>query len=419
MIIAGLALLGLYFSVTKHLPFLASTSGQVVTAQFAEPNQVTGKTAVRVDGIDVGNVQSVTLEPGARTSVVKLLITDSAVHLHLDARAAIKFRTLLGANMEIDLDPGSPSAPPLAGATIPLSRTTVQTEFDDLLSIFRGNAPAAMRTDLAQLSSALQGQAAGRLIDRLAPSLQSVPAGLSAIQGELPNDLQNLIGASASTVRSIGADRATLEELVGGAQQTFATAAGQAAQLGQTLDRAPAAMDATVAVSGAIDRTLPELNSLSDALVPGAKALAPAALAARPAVIELDQVLHTAQPLIAALRPAVTDLAAAAAPGSSVVNGLKPTVARLNNSIIPWLERPDSDLHIPFYDLIGPTLGALASAAAEYDGHGHYLHFPAGAGLDSLGTIPCTVFVADPTASELVRCEALNQVLGDLLQGKL
>jgi phospholipid/cholesterol/gamma-HCH transport system substrate-binding protein len=411
--------LGLYYSVTKSLPFIPSTGGRLVRAQFSEPNQLTSKTPVRVDGIDVGTVSSVALAPGHRGGIVTMRITDGAVHLHADASAAIKFRTLLGSSMAVDLDPGSPSAPPLDGATIPLARTSAQTEFDDVLQVFSHDTPAALRTDLAQLSSSFHGTAAERLVDSLAPTLQDVPAGLGSLQGQMPDDLQNLIDASANTAAAIGADRARLEGLVAGAQGTFRATTNAAPQLAATVERAPAAMDATVAVSHAIDATLPSLNTLSEALLPGALLLGPAATTARPAATRLDEVLRAAEPLVARLRPAVDQLAAAAAPGTRVVTGLQPTVMRLNASVIPWLKHPDSDLRMPVYQLIGPTVATLASAASEYDDFGQILHFPIAPGAGSLGTIPCTVFVADPTAPELVRCEALNQLVGDLLKGKL
>jgi virulence factor Mce-like protein len=417
IIVAMLLAFFLYFCVTKTLPFIPSSSGRVITADFTEPNQLTEATPVRVDGVNVGHVKSVSLAADGRGGIVRMQITNKSVHLHTDATAAIKFRTLLGANMEIDLTPGSPSAPSLDGAAIPIGHTTVQTEFDDVLQTFSHNTPAALRVDLEQLAAGFRGEAAGKVVDTLAPSLSDVPAGLSALQGHRPDDLQTLIRTSASTVQAIGADRAKLEGLVTGGQQTFQTTADASTQLGETLQRAPAAMDATVRVAHTIERTLPALNTLSTALLPGVRSLAPAIKVTRPAVVELDRTLRTAQPLVQNLRPAVDELAAAAVPGTAVLTGLDPTVDRLNSSLIPWLQHDDSDLHIPVYDLIGPTVATLAAAAGDYDNFGHFLHFPIAPAATSLGLIPCTVFVADPTASQLLRCDSLNQLLSQLMAG--
>ena len=92
------------------------------TATFANSGQlVEGRTPVRVHGVEVGTVEQV--EPGATsaTSDVTLRIDDHAyVELARDASARIRYRSILGGSRFVELDPGSPSAPPLGDRPIPL-----------------------------------------------------------------------------------------------------------------------------------------------------------------------------------------------------------------------------------------------------------------------------------------------------------
>jgi hypothetical protein len=129
-------------------------------------------------------------------------------------------------------------------------------------------------------------------------------------------------------------------------------------------------------------------------------------------------VLERARPLLRSLRPAIEQLSAAGAPGTKLVRALAPTVTRLNDQLIPYLRRPDSDLGRPLYQLIGPTFGTLASAASEYDGRAHVLHFPVQPSPNSLTLVPCTLFAAAPTPGQLLNCNGLNTLLGTLLGGK-
>jgi hypothetical protein len=128
-------------------------------------------------------------------------------------------------------------------------------------------------------------------------------------------------------------------------------------------------------------------------------------------------VLDRARPLLRLLRPAIEQLSGASAPGTTLVRALAPTVNRLDDQLIPYLQRPDSDLKRPLYQLIGPTFGTLASAASEYDGHAHVLHFPVQPSANSLTLVPCTLFAAAPTPSQLLQCNGLNTLLGQLLGG--
>jgi phospholipid/cholesterol/gamma-HCH transport system substrate-binding protein len=413
-----------YYSLTHSLPF-SGPGGSVLRAEFTTPNQVSGptplgsggQTPVRVDGVDVGHVESVKLVDGGRAGIVTMRITDGDVHLRADATACAKFRTLLGAEYEVAISPGSPSAPPLQGSFIPLSHTSVQTELDDVLGVFRGDAPRATRADLAQLGRAVAGHPAGALIDSLAPTLAPTPAAFAAVRGEQPDDLKQLVASASRTTSTLAQYQHSLEDVVTGGDATFRAIAEERHALAAALHTAPSSLDATVAVSLSIEATLPQLDTLITNLRPGARALAPAAAATRPAVLELSRVLTHARPLLADLRPAVSQLAAAAPAGRRLVQALAPTVARLHDQLIPYLQRPDSDLKLPVYQLIGPTLATLGSAASEYDSRAHVLHFPVQPAIGSLTFVPCTVFVTAPSPTQLVKCNALNSALRFLMGG--
>ena len=174
----GLIALVLLLAITHHVPLLGK-SGQIVRAEFAAANQVNKLTPVRVAGVDVGKVESVERGSSPDTAIVKMRITDDQVQLHRDARAAVRWRTVLGGNMFIDVQPGSPSAPALGDAVIPASRTTSQAELDDVTQIFDHGTANAQRAMLRGLRSSLADPSlTGRAIQTLGPTMRTVGEGL-------------------------------------------------------------------------------------------------------------------------------------------------------------------------------------------------------------------------------------------------
>jgi phospholipid/cholesterol/gamma-HCH transport system substrate-binding protein len=415
MILVGA--LGFYYAVTHKLPFQGQ-GGRLVTAYFTEANQLQpGNTPVRVDGIDIGKVASISPVDGGREGRVTLRITNSSITLHSDASASLQFRTLLGANFVVQLNPGSASAPPLANNTIPLKHTTVQVELDDILRIFNHHTSLVTRVDLKQLAASMAGTQARALITDAAPTLAPTPAAFGALRGLYTNDLSGLVASASQTMKTLSDDRTDLQSLISGGAATLSAVSAERPALASALHKAPPALNATVAVSESVERTLPPLNRLITTIGPGARALGPSAAATLPAARELRTTLDRVQPLLSEVHPAINSLSAAANPGDTVLTGLDPTLKRLNSNILPYLYSTDSEFKRPVYQLIGPTFAGFASVAAEYDDHSHIIHFPAQPELNSVDVLPCTVMVNAPTPAQLVQCSSINSVLSELLGG--
>ena len=416
VLVIAAAVISLYLTVAGDVPLIGGDDGRTVTAEFAAANEVDDETPVRVDGVQVGRVDSVDVEPGRNTGMVAMRITEDDLHIGSDARAEVVWRTILGGNMAIDLEPGSPSAPPLEGP-IPLRRTRMQTEFDQLLQVYDGPTAVAQRDMLRGLSGGLSGGSAGRLVDVLGPALRPVAPALRGLRGRRRDDLQALVRDTATTLRALDRPSPALGELVSGGQRTFRTLADARVELGATLERAAGAMDAAVSGAHAIDTTLPALDRIVAELRPGARRLAPAVAAARPTLTELSRVLRSARPLLEHLRPAVRDLDRASRAGRGVIAGLQPTVRRLDTELLPWLARADEDSKRPTYQMLGPTAASLAAAAAGFDDVSHLLNFPVLVGENPATFVPCRTMFADASEEEKLRCSQIGEVIAQLLRG--
>ncbi|HEX6391679.1 MAG TPA: MlaD family protein [Solirubrobacteraceae bacterium] len=413
--LAGIAVVlvlaaALAFALTKELPFVGD-DGRLVTAEFPTARQVNGDTPVRVRGVSVGNVESVDYDEARRVSTVRFRVTDDDVRLRADATAALRWRTALGGRMELALEPGSAVAP-LRG---PIRRTRIQSELEDVTRVFQDDGGDGIRAFLRELPKALQGPQAGSAIDALAPRLRTLGPATRALRGERTGDLRRLVRSAARVTAATGRTHTALSAFVSGAAQTFRTTADRDAQLRATFRFAPPALRATTGAAREIDATLPQLDALVRELRPGARRLGPALAATTPTIRRLRTVLDAARPLVRRLRPAVSRLATAAVAGNRLLTGLDPTIRRTADDLVPYLERKDDDLGLPVYQLIGPGIATLGAAGGHYTQIGHFVNFPVQPGEGSQTFLPCATFLADPTATEKLRCDAVNRALRTLL----
>ena len=381
-------LLAVVGAATRKVPLLPK-GGRTVQAQFASANQVSNRTVVRAGGIDVGRVDKVTAgSDPRRASLVTMRITDDAIKLHSDASAQIRWRTLFGGLMYIDLHPGSPSAPPLGDRPIPVRRTSNQVELDQLLQPYDGGTAQAQRNLLQGMRDGLADpQGTIRTIHALAPTLRTVDRGLTPLRGRDAGDLRALVAATSRTVRGLD-DAQALQVLVDGLDGSLGVTAARRRQLGQFLELSPASLKSTFTTMRRLRTTLGHLDPLAAQLRPGARALAPAARTTTPAVLQLRGALRESRPLLRSARPAFAALGRASANGVPLMQDLQPALERLDAELLPWLRKRDDGTRLRNYESIGPFWSTLAMAAGEYDSEGYRIRFTVPTGRNSFLSSP-------------------------------
>jgi ABC-type transporter Mla subunit MlaD len=318
--------------------------------------------------------------------------------LRSDASAAIRWRTLLGGLMYIDLQPGSPSAPPLGSAAIAAGRTSNQVELDQVLQPYAGSTAEAQRSLLKGLRDGVSDPTGiGHTIRTLSPALQTVDRGLAPLRGVRSDDLRGLVAATAKTVQGLD-DTAGLSSLVAGAKQTLATTDAQRASLGATIELSPPSLGSTFTTMARLRTTLGHLDPLVARLRPGARMLASASQAAAPALAQTEGVLRDVRPLLLEAGPTFDALRQVSGTGVPLMDALHPTLTRMLSELLPYLRKRDPDTKLQIYETIGPFWSSLAMAAGEYDSVGHRIRF----------TVPPNVnsFVSSvPTGSMTRACD--------------
>jgi virulence factor Mce-like protein len=413
VILAAILVVLLYAGYSRSIPFLPE-GGDKVTARFQDASHIQSGAEVRVAGVSVGKVTDVERHtgPGGGADVTMRIDSDQDVDLRADARAGVYWRTLLGRNMYVDLQPGHAKAP-LQG-DIPLARTEVQVEADQALQPYGRNQRRAIKDIITAFDDGTKNaDAINRTIDEAGPALRNARTGLASLRGSRAGNLTTVVKETSKLLGALDASDDQLAGLVDDGRVALGVTAAQSDAIGSILDQAPATMDDATATYARLRTTLGIFDPLSEELQPGAKAIPAAAKAAKPAMVQLDKVLEDAEPTLRDLRPAATRLAGTVDPAIATIEGLKPTVDRSNDDLLPWLASKDSDTKLPNYTAIGAFFSAVSSAASPLDANGFMLNFQAAPSERVLLDSPCVTRLGDPSASpeEKVNCEALSRIL--------
>jgi virulence factor Mce-like protein len=389
-----------------------NTGSRTLRAQFSDTRQLSKGNPVRIDGVDVGTVDKLSLDRGGRTSTVRLKLKDDAGPLYKDAKASIRFRTVLGGAFYVDLQRGTPTTGDLgSGATIAADHTDSQVELDDITPLLEGRVETGFKTLPRELAKALRDPAqpadALRTVAGAAPSLAQ---GLDAVRGQQPDDIDTLVASTAKTVRALDAPGDELRDVVAGAAAVVQTTANRSSDLRSTIERAPGLMQRTNLTLTDLDGTLKIANPLLRQVLKAAPDVAPTVARLRSTVVPASHLLDNAQPLVRDLRPAVRSLARASTQGLPLLNRLAPSLKRLDESILPYMDKPDPGTAHSMAEMIGPAAAALSAIGSFVDNAGRVVRFPATSGNNAL-YLPCQTYLNNPDKAKILACDSLKAAL--------
>ncbi|HEX4579760.1 MAG TPA: MlaD family protein [Candidatus Dormibacteraeota bacterium] len=172
------------------MEFLAVNIGQpnplssdyTVHSVFADSDGIPTAADVRVSGVAVGKVTSISHDPSSPGfSVVTMQISDTqAVPIYTNGFAKVRPKTLLGEKY-IDLTVGSAATAEAisSGGYLPVAETGKDVSNDEIFNSFDAATRADQRQVLAALDQATQGRAGD--IQSILPQLQQVVANLSPV----------------------------------------------------------------------------------------------------------------------------------------------------------------------------------------------------------------------------------------------
>ncbi|BCP07984.1 Mce family protein Mce3B [Mycobacterium paraintracellulare] len=194
-------------------------SEKTYKAQFANVSGLLDGNFVRVAGVEVGKVESITIQPDS-TALVEFSAADSVV-LTEGTRAAVRFADLIGGRY-LALEEGAGGVKKLhAGATIPMARTEPALDLDALIGgfrpLFRALDPNQVNKLTGQLIAVFQGQGGtiGSFLTQAA-ALTNTLADRDQLIGQVITNLNTLLGSLSGQSKQFAKAVDSLSELVAG-----------------------------------------------------------------------------------------------------------------------------------------------------------------------------------------------------------
>jgi phospholipid/cholesterol/gamma-HCH transport system substrate-binding protein len=190
-----------------------------VTASFTNVLDLVPQSGVKVNDVPVGQVVRVELAPDGRSAVVALLL-DGDVDLPGNAVARLRQASILGEKF-VELAPpddATPSGRLLDGATIPLDRSTLTPEIEEVFGalslLLNGGGVAQVQNISHQLNAALGGkETAAR---SLLSDLDTFVRGLDEHKNEITRAIESVNKLAATLNAHTGQITTTLNGLTPG-----------------------------------------------------------------------------------------------------------------------------------------------------------------------------------------------------------
>jgi phospholipid/cholesterol/gamma-HCH transport system substrate-binding protein len=335
---------------------------------------------VRVAGVDVGTIGKV---ERINDDALMQLEIDPDIPIHSDAEAALRPHTLFEGSDFVELQPGSPSAPPLDGGVIPKAHTRVYVSLDQATRVLNASNRTTLRTLFHDAVKVLKNDAVGGIRKTLkaAPQLtKELGPTARALQGPHGTELAGAIQGMSKTVTSVASREQDLEPLLRRANQTFAALTVDAgAPLDATLRVLPGALEQLIRGGPELSRLIDRLDAVAVAVRPAVVELAPTLRQGRPIIRAATPATRDAVPLIAKLRVILRRVAAAAPTLAEVVRRTSPGVKIMARSVVPFLTSR-SKLGMPVYLQLVSAFSGATGAERPYqnlsqnpEGAGHLL----------------------------------------------
>jgi phospholipid/cholesterol/gamma-HCH transport system substrate-binding protein len=397
-----------YLGFTKDIPF---TQPFTINAVFESANSIRVNSPVRIAGVTVGKVKSISAQEGTNAAVVQLQISDRGLPIHTDATAKIRPRIFLEGNFFVDMTSGTPSKPDLGnGDTIKVTQTSTPVQLDQVLSALQSDTRTDLKVVLHQVGIALgdkptaaqnaagdpstKGQTGAQAFhdayDEIAPAEIATSQVNDALLGTQPDqDIARLIKGLARTTDGLGRNEGQLQDLVTNLNHTMGAFASQQTSLRASIRLLGPTLTTANAAFNSLNAAFPPVRAFAHEILPGVHETAATIEAGFPWVEQTRKLLSQSE-----LRGLAEDLSPASRDLAKLVDTSKALfpqanrVARCADEVL----LPTGDVAIqdqfatgqPNYREFAYTLAGLASEGQNFDGNGPYVHFQPGGGTQTL-----------------------------------
>ncbi len=313
-------LLFLWISFGGSVPLVPQ--GYRFNVEFPDAVQLASQSDVRISGVSVGKVISVSLDSHTGLTRAVIQIDKQFAPRPDDTRATLRAKTLLGETY-VELSPGSPDVPKLAdGGTLPEAQVAPTVDLDQILSTFDPATRRAFMVWQQQDGIALtnRGEDFNAAFAELYPFATNVDAVLAVLHRD-NTETSALLRDGGQVFSAISQSPAQLQGFIRNSNSVFAATAAQDVALANTIRAFPPFLIATRETIDRVNRFAAATKPLIDQL--------------RPAAVQLTPALQAINVLAPELRTLMVNLG----PLTTVSKTGVPALEKFLDDTVPWLTR--------------------------------------------------------------------------------
>ncbi len=303
LVIAGFALscfgILLFLWVTFGGPTPFRAKSYEIEVPFNEATQLAEQSDVRISGVNVGKVQSISLAPNGRQALARVAIDNKYAPLPESTRAILRTKTLLGETY-IELTPGSQDGPELAdGGTLPEANIAESVQLDEIFRTFDPQTRAAFQSWMQEAAVAIggQGESLSYAIGEFEPTFSDFDK-LFRVLDTQRLAVAQLFRNGATTFRALRGREGELADLIQSSNAVFQTTAQRARDIEALFRAFPTFQDES-------RLTLDRLKEFAINTDPLLRQLAPAAEELSPTLIAFSRFAPEAKGFFEGLAPVI------------------------------------------------------------------------------------------------------------------
>lgn len=324
-----LILIGVFFAFTKQIP---GKQHYEIKAVVQTSNLLAKGSVVRIAGVNVGKVVGSGRYRDSNLAEITMRIDDNGRPVRKDATIKIRPRLFLEGNFFVDLQPGTPGAPQMPnGGVIPVGKTAVPVQFDQVLSSLKADSRKALQQTLQGLGAGFGskstaqedisqdpevagltgGQALNRTLATSADSLRDGAKVANALGGVDKGDLSRALSGIGDVTSQLAANQGQLVSLVDHFDSTMRTIASRSPELQATIQKLSVTAARGKLTFAQLNEALPPTRQAVRDLTPAMEEVPNAVAASRPWLKQAKSLVSPAelQGLLDDLTPSLGDFA--------------------------------------------------------------------------------------------------------------
>ena len=324
-------LLLLFLWVTFGGPTPFKASDYRFRAFFSEAVTLAKQSDVRIGGVTVGKVQSLTLPPEGNLTEVEIQLQPEYAPLRSDARAILRQKTLIGETY-IELTTGSDSAPPVPdGGVLERSRTVESTQLDEILRAFDPDTRDSLRRFVRNAAIAIRGRGAdlNSAFGNLGPFATDATETVALLRSQ-DTELAGVIRDTGEVLRAFSAGDRELAAAIVNSNRTFEALASRDAALEEILQILPTFNNETRLTLNRLAAFAGDAQPLVDYLQPVADDFSPTFQALQRLAPNLKRLFIKLDPLLGASLRGLPELRKTLTGVRPLLRALDPFLANLN-----------------------------------------------------------------------------------------